>query len=286
MDAQNTFVFKKEKYEHVTSRIGAAVYRGRNKYLRIGDKNLIEKDIQNHGLFTKYGFPVSKILSKGVYQGNHFYIESSLGRKSLAKIFIKEMKKDGCVSEPSFASFLTVSKRYAKRQLASAVPFETLKTEFEQGILIAKLKKALPQYAVAIEDQYQKVVKKIRTLPLVLSHGDFCPFNVYKKGVIDLEDLFWAPLGYDMFTNIFHMDYFPKRGDYEFHQLYSFTPAQKKRYLDELDEVYIKYGLPKVSQYKKEIEFLRLGWLIVRMHKWPKIREYCLKMFLDKCLQN
>ena len=112
------------------------------------------------------------------------------------------------------------------------------------------------------------------------------PNNLFPAGVIDLESSFYGPAGYDLITNIIHIDYFPVSPDYEFFQHYQFSEGQKEKYLTVVDTLYQSHDLPALSPYLSDFEFCRLVWSAVGMDKYPKLQKFRYDLLIEKFLKS
>jgi len=119
----------------------------------------------------------------------------------------------------------------------------------------------------------------------VLTQGDFNPHNLFPEGVIDFEETYYGPAGYDLVTNIFSNTYFPETTGYEWIRLYSLTPEQKDIYYKRLDRIYTEAGLPAISDFCEHFEFLRAVWLTMRNHKTPKLQQWRYELFKKSYLR-
>ena len=147
----------------------------------------------------------------------------------------------------------------------------------------------LPQYAEKIKSRFDRAVNHLSELPFVLTHGDFNPFNTHQKGIIDLENSSWAPFGYDIVSAIGTNEYFPfakniGANDFEFISGYKFSENQKDAYLGLFDTQLGRLNLLPLTSYADGLMFMRAIWLLVRMHKWPKIQRYRYDKFIREYL--
>lgn len=261
----------------------SAVYKGVENYLRIGTPAKIASDLRLHKRMASAGFPVAKLITEGELDGKNYFIESSVGEKTISQTFAEETEAAGEISEESFNQFLNVADQFARAQLRTQT-FERDFEEFGRGIHLDILCQELPQYAEKIQTRFKKIQEKTAELPFVISHGDFNPHNLYAKGAIDLEDSYHAPFGHDLIGGIVSINYFPDSQEFEYFAKYSFTEEQKKKYLALLDRICDEQNLPSLSDFQSDFEFTRAVWLLVRMHKWPKIQKFRYDKFIEKFL--
>ena len=249
------------------------VYKGRDLFLRLGPAAIVQKELKLHQRLIKLGFPFAPIVSSGK-QGNRFYyIEESLGNIHFGQIFSKDIQNQKRISKQNFDAFLTITKKFAEAQLRTVLRIGFRKN-FAVGTNFVNIIKELPTMKLQFTKAYKILSKRLEGLPFVLTHGDFSPFNIYRRGIIDLESFFWAPAGYDLVSNLCHNEFFPKNKGYEMQRVYEFTKDQKNLYLDLVDRIYLKHKLPKPSNYYLDFYVCRCIWSAARMGKWPKIQQW------------
>ena len=264
-------------------RSNAGVYRHGDLYLRLGDKKDIQHDLDLHEQMIAHDFPVAKIISQGKYENFLYFIEESLGDMHFGHLFSDDIKKVGEITKENFDTFLNITKRFAIAQLVTSGKQNDIK-DFADGIELDMICKELPHENVKIQERFSDVIKNLSVFPFVVTHGDFNPHNLYPKGVIDLESSFYGPAGYDLITNLVHIQHFPASTDYEFYQGYTFTESQKADYLSVFDALYQSMGLPALSLHLNDFEFCRAIWLAVNMHKYPKLQKFRYDLFCEKFL--
>ncbi len=261
----------------------SAVYKSTDSYLRIGESHKIHSDLALHKRMESAGFPVAKLIAEGELDGKAYFIESSVGEKTLSTTFAEEVETTGVISEESFNQFLSITDQFARAQLHTLTS-ERDYEEFADGIHLNILCQELPDYAERIQARFKELQERTSELPFVISHGDYNPHNLYPGGVIDLEDSYHAPFGHDLIGGIVSIDYFPDSREFEYFAKYRFSEEQKKKYCDLLDEICNKQGIPRLSDFQSDFEFTRAVWLLVRMHKWPKIQRFRYNKFIEKFL--
>jgi Phosphotransferase enzyme family len=119
-----------------------------------------------------------------------------------------------------------------------------------------------------------RIENRIQSLPSVLTHGDFNPFNILEGGVIDWERGSYTPLGYDLTSNITQTFFFPLGGDFEYTASYRYSHEQIAEYWKRLDAICTEAGLAPISDYRNDFIFCRCVWSVVRMDRWPKIQAW------------
>jgi hypothetical protein len=265
-----------------------AIYKENDIFLRIGDEERISRDLETHKEMLAIGFPIAQILSEGHTQNYKYFIETSLGDENFSSIFTKEINEIGKISDKSFNNFLSLTNKLGEAQLKTISDDKDF-IKFSKDIHLDMLLDELPRYAENIQSRFDKAVGRLSELPFVLTHGDFNPFNTHQKGIIDLENSSWAPFGYDIISAIGTNEYFPfvkdiHANNFEFISGYKFSEDQKGTYLGLFDTQLAKLNLSPLSTYLEDLMFTRAIWLLVRMHKWPKIQRYRYDKFIREYL--
>ncbi len=261
-------------YVRIRNKVPVSVYKGEGVFLRIGPKDLIEKEVEYHERLSHYGFPIAEILGKGEYENESYFIERSLGDFHFGQLFAEDFVKKEFVSDVMFKKFLALTKEYAEAQFKTALPEEYNQKDFEKLIQFETVLSEAPYLMEKSKTSMRKVHAHVVELPIVMSHCDFNPSNIFERGVIDWERASLAPLGYDIVTNISQIFFFPHRGEYEYMGKYVFSKEQVYLYWREMDALYESQGLPKISLYVNDFIFCRAVWSVVRMEKTPKIQKW------------
>jgi len=262
------FTFVKTQRDGISS-----IYKSENTYLRIGDTVKVKNDLKRHKNMEDAGFPVPKYLEEGVYKNMFYFIETSLGEDTLSTLFAKDYKAYTSISERNFDYFIKVMEEFVLAQLKTVHDQKNFES-FANGIHIDTLKNELPEYAQKIDRRFELLKERLKDVPFVMTHGDLNPHNMYQRGVIDFEDSFRGPFGYDAVSAIFHIDNFPLSGECEFLAQYRFSEKQKQMYVSYIDMLCQNSGFEKLSTYTDEYIFARDVWSAVRMCRWPHIQEF------------
>jgi hypothetical protein len=251
------------------------IFKGEGEFLKLGPKELLQTEINFHKRLLDYEFPVSEITGSGEKENKFYYTETSLGEKLFGDVFWEDCLRDKVIGEKDFSDFLAISESFAKAQLNSA---EAITGKDEKGFYLGAhfdiIQDELPDFKTEILSAFEKLKKRLSSLPYVLTHGDLNPYNFLEKGVIDFGNAFQAPAGYDLVSNVSHIYFFPPSEDYEMSRRYGFTQDQLSKYYGSLDEIYQSHGLDKLSQYIDDFIFSRAVWASTQMHHYPKVQEY------------
>jgi len=81
-------------------------------------------------------------------------------------------------------------------------------------------------------------------------------------------------------------DYYPDSADFEFFAKYRFSEEQKHQYIEVLDHICAETNIPPLSKFKNEFEFSRAVWLLIWMHKWPKLQKFRYDLFIERFLKD
>lgn len=262
-------------FEHVKTRdyMPVSIFKSGELFLRKGPGDLLREEIAFHRTLLEYGFPVPRILEEGNLNGEHYYIETSLGEKPFGEIFTKDTANRGAISDEHFDEFLEVAEKFAEVQLATRSD-ERDEEGFYSGLNMQFTLEELPKLRKEILRAFDKVKEKTKPLPYVLTHGDFNAYNIFKKGVIDFGSSFHGPAGYDVVANLYHLYNFPKEDGYEMKRHFDFSERQRKIYFEKMDAIYREAGLPEPTDFTDDFIFCRTVWATVRMEKMPKIQEW------------
>lgn len=264
-------------------RSGAAVYRGEGAYLRIGEKGAIARDLTQHRLMEEAKYPVAGIISEGELGQKGYFIEKSLGPRSFRAMFQEDCDEKGRISDANFNNFLQVMKKLHGAQLKSRA-LEWNVQDFAAGVNVTRLSGELSTYRAAIESRFMQAVERLQKLPGALQHGDCNPANMYMGGIIDLEDSFFGPLGYDAVSALMSIEWSPETRDHEFYAQYRFTPEHKAAYLKALSVLNTKAKLPTLSAHFDDLAFCRAVWLCSGMHEWPRIQQWRFEKLISTYL--
>lgn len=265
------------------------INKNRSQYLRLGHTEIVDKEVVQHHHLIDEGFPVANIIKKDKWQSSSYWIEESLGEKYLTDMFADECKENGYITEITFQLFLTIIEKFRTAQL------KILKTPINwdrvyKGVGFGDILKELPKYKTKLETVWTYMCKKLEDFPATYCHGDFTSHNIMPQGVIDHEDHFEGPFGYDLITAITPAYWFPPDqscGSYA--RRYQFSPTQKEEFFNRFD--IFQYGEKRfnLKDYFSPLFFLRATWWSVRNYKNPKKQEWRYQKYiylLEKYLEQ
>lgn len=255
-----------------------AIYTSGKLYARLGEPGVVKEMMDLHKKFDRLGFPVPAIVGQGEMSAGAYYLEESLGEKRFSELFRDDMEKYGSISPELFEDFLEVSEKFARAQLRSAVS-ATEGLSLVDIVRPRDLAEELPEVGERLLKRFEEAVSVLTVFPSVLTQGDFNPHNLFPRGVIDFEKIYYAPYGYDLVTNICHINQFPESHDYEYYRGYSFSKEQESLYYERFDVIYVEAGLPKLSDHKEHFEYCRAIWSTARNHQMPKLQKWRYELF-------
>ena len=273
---EDTVVIEGQTFSLVRVQRGGdtAVYRGDGVYLRLGNPVKIKESLARHQQMLRSGFPVAEVKSEGEFGDQYYFIEDSLGDQRFGgEIFNQEVVGSGQISDETFARFLEITKRYAEAQIATTTNEKNI-PEFAEGIHLGVMCDELPGLADALQARFKQATDRLADFPFAFTHGDFNPHNLYPNGVIDFEDSFQGPIGYDIVTNLFHPENFAVGSEYEYVSGYQFTEDQKQLYRDTFDSLYVEHNLPAISKVWEDLAFCRALWSASNMQAWPHLQRF------------
>lgn len=250
------------------------IYKGNNEFLRIGPESEIKQELTRHAELSALGFPIAKILKEDVHGERSYYIEESIGETILGKIFAEDYTRQKRINDQHFNEFLEVISRYANAQLKSAKISGNF-DEFTKGFFLDVIYKERPDLKDLLDAVFTKVKERIGELPFVLTHGDFNAHNLFPKGVIDLEDFHYGPLGYDLTSAIVHPYLFPPVSvNAESNRTYQFTPEQEVGYFSKMDTIFQANNLKPFTNYLDEFTLCRAIFASAEMHYRPLVQKW------------
>ena len=258
------------------------VYRSGNLFLKLGD---VDSERGTHQALLAHGAPLAEIVESGTHLDMPFYVERSLGDDVLGHLFRQDVDATGTIGEPHFREFLDVACRFAEAQLCMRVSLPD-PAAFASGIEIDLLMLEFPVWRSKVSRCFDEAIGSLHAFPYVVSHGDFNAHNMFPAGVIDLDDAFLAPAGYDLISALVHTEYFAPDPTHDLMQRYTFSPTQRARYLSTLDDLYIQAGLPRPSDFLHHFEFCRAVWLCVGMHDHPHMRAFRMARLKERFLNT
>jgi len=244
-----------------------AVYRSCDGMLilRTGNAELITSEAEYSADAGRRGFPVPELVATGILpSGMGYFIERSVGERTFAEILRREYEEYGRVSDESFQNLTNM----AGRLLAAQIAYGNRQHDTSQLRLGIQLPNVLHENSDVSPDLLESVVAKVEDdtsgLPVVLSHGDFAPFNILAGGIIDFECRFIAPAGYDVIRClIFHRLWdFPQPDGTGTNALWEFSPSQMSGYLREMDQVCAQSDVPPVSPFLDAFLVLNAIWAL------------------------
>lgn len=223
-----------EAFRHVKDRRhGSSIYVAKNgsRYLRIGQPLEVKQELDLHKQLLDSGFPIASIVAEGSLGELSYWIEESLGKTTFGERFDKEMNQTGWISDESFNQFLGIIVRFRTAQ-ESTIERRPIDPELlAKNIGLQNLIIDLPLEQKLILNTWEKILHDLENVPMCFTHGDFLPNNILEKGVIDLEDHFLGPIGYDVLNPITTPYWFPKEPVQGFQRWSWFSEPQLERYL-------------------------------------------------------
>lgn len=267
-----------QSFELVSTRgpAGRSTYRGTGTYLRMGPREELEPEYVRQRQLWNLGFPVARLVQVGERAEQVYYIEESLGDQVFGDLFTDEWQRSGAIADATFAAFLAIVRAWAEAQLRTATTV-TLAEKFRHVTRVHEVTQALPQLESQTELAFAKARERLRSFPVVVTHGDFHAFNICERGVIDLEMVRGGCAGYDVITGLLGDELFPP--DVED---YHYAPHQVECYVATMDDLYASYQLPKPSAYAADFLICKMMWIIwIMEHRPPERRSWVHRQYQE-----
>ena len=279
-------IINNQTFEYIKTRmyVPVSVYKGEDCFLRIGPKDLISEEISKQKKLIEFGFPIAEILSEGEFENQYYFIEKSLGDEILGDIFWNEMERIGNISSEHFDGFLKITSKFGEAQLNTIQNGEEWES-FKESILLNYTLEEFPDLKDNLIKAVEKAQIRLRGIPYVISHGDFNAYNLFWDGVIDMEGIFKAPIGYDLVGNIIHTFLFPNEDGLERMRRYTFSTEQIEKYFQTINQLYRDFGVIEPKLIINDLLFLKMIWSAARMGSMPKLQKWRGKL-LDKIIKN
>ena len=230
------------------------------KYLRIGQRMQVDKELILHKRLLHYGFPVASILTEGSFGEWRYWIEESLGKITFGELFDTEMVHTGQISEESFNTFLSIILRFHVAQ-ESTIDCAQIDSEvLAKNIGLYNLMNDLPLEREKIGKTWEKILFCLKSVPICFTHGDFLPNNLLERGVIDFEDSFLGPIGYDILNPITTPYWFPREPVQGRKRLSWFSESQLERYLKAVDMYTFQDHVWRIENFFDPLFLLKAIW--------------------------
>lgn len=270
-----TIVLRDQLYSLVRERLHSpvSIYQNEKSILRIGPESVLRPELLKQQEMIEGGFPVPKIMEEGRLGENFYYVEEKIKGERLSDLLQTEYKKQQSISAQSFSQLQTITHQYLSTQLKKT-PRTSLSANVANGMHFTDLLEELPKQSDQLQSAWEQFLQHTAILPIVFTHGDFNPFNLFPNTVIDLGSSFLGPVGYDVVSNIFHVYNFPFSGEFEVKRLFDFSPEQISGYLQYFDQVFLEHGLPALTKFLNDFIFARMVWSAARMHRMPRLQSW------------
>ena len=220
-------------------------------YLRTGEVSAIHSEAEFVKMAKDHGFPVPQVVDVGLLpDGTGYFVETSAGAENFSSLFRRESAAAGEISDALFDTFRAVVFQFLAAQLKPLCR-QPEPSQLREGLRIDKVQKQDPDIAGRVEQAVAKAKNRMRQLPLVFTHGDLSPFNIMPKGIIDFEERFVAPAGYDALTAVMFQRFWdhPKPDGTGSMLLWDFNRQQISRFLLQADQLYVQEGVPPLSVF-------------------------------------
>ena len=264
-------------------------------YMRTGEKSEISNEASLTQELYGRGFPVSEVTAVGeLKDGSVYFIERSIGKHTLGQVFEQDTKETGHVREENFQKFINVMEKFLDAQSRPENLQPQNLESLDHIVALERLMKYNPPSTDKLElynEAYRRIGQRLSELPWGFLQTDLNPKNMLEHGVIDFERTIVGPVGYDVMIALL-----TKKIPYKWPNWdeWEFTPEQMRDYIQQMDAVSTKYGLPPISEYVNEFLLLRIMQM---SHFGPKkddilvqtpitehmtsLRDWCIEQYVQ-----
>lgn len=211
------------------------------------------------------GYPVPQIVEFGSQGDEGFFIERSLGGRSLHEQALAEAQVAGQVSQATVADTAGVARRLLAAQTANAVePAEWFgAASFADNVYAENADLDTPHVRTVVN----RALNRLSELPMTRGHLDFGLPNVFSAGVIDWQFHGPVPLGYDVYPALEIVAF--KGGN----KGYAFTADQRTQYIAALDDVAFSTTGLRPSEFQAEFLLVKCFFFLALMRPTDPTRH-------------
>lgn len=274
----NTYDFvKKRAYKEVW------IYGNAQGYLRIGKTEDLEKEIELQSYLQQHKYPVPHVIDQGIFEGNTYFIEENTGSETIAQSFIKQA---GSQTEEQRDQLYQLLTQYAEAQ-ALTVKKENFAEKFLEGAYYNEVaeNEVKGDLKKKMADAKAKLLHDLSSVPYVFSHGDFNPWNIFPKAVIDFEYHLWAPFGYDLITCVLHDYNFPAESNLEMKRSNEFPSAFRSKVINYVFDFSGKRLNTPIKNIAEAIYLPKLTFSSAHMDRMPKVQKWRFDL-LEACVDH
>lgn len=247
------------------------------KILKVAQTNIIlEEESQKQQLANNYYNTPATIEEGNLNNIFSYIIEEYIGPKMLIDNILKSLESgyiNSQITNNVHNYFSNISYK-----------FSTYSKEKDPFYDIVELNK-LGDQGLYILQIYEKLKNElIVDEKLVLSHGDFTPFNISQELVlIDFEDVGNYPIGFDIISFFFSHLWFPKEseGIPGLHRLYEITIEQQEKVHTLIAKLINEEDLSIVRRYTNLLILLRGIWHILGSKDHPSFQYWRAKKIIE-----
>lgn len=233
-----------------------------NTYIKRGDG--VDEEAEYLQRLFDLGFPVPRVVDRGKDSEGRYYSEQSLGATSLHEMAVKDVQDFGTVQKNTISTATSLSHLFFRKQLEHVVESSVspLSNWFEKA---SYFQRNIQDYPPLNSTETQRAIglmfERLSELPMSYGHFDYGLPNIFPDGIIDWQYKALSPIGFDVYLM---MDLAAFMGGT---RGYTFTKQQRQEYIDSLDRVAIKGGLPKLSNYRGDFLLAKSFFFITTVRK-------------------
>jgi Phosphotransferase enzyme family len=218
-----------------------------------------EADFQLH--LDDLGYPVPRIIDRGVKGDLHYFVERSAG-VSLHAQALADADELGQVSGNLISAALEISVRLFEAQARNSISPSPagLRGWFEGAGFAANVRAENPDLDTPrVRSAVERVVHRLRNTPMSRSHLDYGLPNAFPAAVIDWQHHGVAPLGYDVYPML---DIAAFKGG---SKGYRFDARQREAYLAGLDDASTRLLGRSLREYLGDFLFVKCFFFLALM---------------------
>lgn len=257
-------------------RNGSTLYRCNHHthYMKVGGAQEIEHEVDLYQKLKTAWIPLPELLWFEINEDDLSWMKEELLTWELyADIFTREFEATWFISEEAFNNFvkyqlehLDVQCKIAWDQTITNIGFDSYQYLFSEWLLEHDLAEKL----------IEKINQDVSIVKNAWNHGDHNQYNIFNNGVIDLEDSFYGPIGYDTITSLTQNFWFPDPRNNEIGELtrqHSFTKEQVQAYMTSIqkNEVWINF---MDSNVFGALFLMRGVFVTVKSDWFPLLRKF------------
>mgnify|MGYP000114205768 CR=1 FL=1 len=262
----------REKYTYIkTRRNGSKIYQAGDgsHFAKAWLHEAVSQEADLYQKLGKYGIKLPTVISVQTIM-----MEQSFWEKTFADLFTESYSQVNIIQEEIFDNFIVMNQSHLDSQI-KLIGENITDKKFASFDHLAEENRIDPDL---IKKAYEKIMNVVQSMPMTRNHWDYNPYNIFPEWVIDLEDWFLWPIGYDTITSLTQNYRFPDEGDYELHRQHSFSLPQIVSFLTRLSDNAIKINFLDKDLFAA-LFLMRWAFVTAWSSRAPKSQAYRYELF-------